>query len=189
MRGISLSVLITLAAFGVFHTTHIFAEDILVEEHTFGNVTSSYRSEAEFAFERATDCIEPRQTASDATPVKGFTFRIILPDNNYCWLTNVFLSEANYTAMQNNIGVFTVLDRTPATGTQKYTYCELAYWIWNGQHADNQEILKKYPTKYVFPEYCYNEIPNAVIPEFGLLALMILAISCVALTGVRKWKI
>lgn len=165
-----------------------FADEILVEEHAFGNVTSSYRPSAEFDFERSVDCIPPNKIKhNNAETVKGFTFRIILPDNNYCWLTGVFLSEGNYTAMQNNVGVFTVLDRTPVTSKPQYTYCELAYWIWNGQTDDYRKRLIGLE-KYVFPDYCYQEIPSAVVPEFGTVAVGVLSAALVLALVRTRWK-
>jgi len=149
----------------------VYADDILVEEHYLGNVTKYF--EKDITVEKSSDCIAPSAISRQTEPVRGFSFRIIVPDNNYCWL-NVVLSEANYTALQNNIGIFTVKDRTSVVVSPTHNYCQLAYWIWNGETQDYQDILKKYPTKYIFPDYCYEEIPNAVIPEFSFVVLSVL---------------
>lgn len=177
---------LSIAALLLIAFSSVYAEDVLVEEHFLGNVTRYYETDEPIPFERTQDCIAPPQIGRQVDAVQGFSFRIIVPDNNHCWLTNVVLSSENYTAMQNNIGIFTVKDKTAVVASPTHNYCQLAYWIWNGETEDYKEILKKYPTRYVFPDYCYEEIPNAIIPEFGVLALITLSAAVTGVALVRR---
>jgi hypothetical protein len=154
-----------------------YAEQILREDHKFGTITKYFEEDKKF--DNLDNCISPTPIGRQITPTTSYQFRLIVPDNNYCKLETVILSANNYTKLQNNIGVFTVLDKKQVTASPTHDYCDLALWIWNGETEDYQKILKKYPQKYIFPDECYQEIPTAVIPEFSHFILIFAVVSMI----------
>lgn len=113
---------------------------------------------------------------------------IVTPNPNCDRLENIVLSIENDTALKNNIGFIFVDKAKITTQPTNVDYCDLALFLWNGHTYDDRERLQKTidelgHSNYIFPEYCYNEIPNAQVPEFGGIVAMILTIGVILTIG------
>lgn len=118
-------------------------------------------------------------------------FDIIIP-NGEC-KNDVIMSAGNYTKMQNNVGYFTVKNKTPVTTEPTHNWCPLETWIWDG-HTGYYNVTKY--QKWMLTPYCdiernppksvtltdTLEITDSidepvVIPEFGTIVMMILVVA------------
>jgi len=135
-------------------------------------------------------------TSSTSTAVDGYMFDIVVP-NGEC-KNSVILSKSNYTLMQNNVGYFTVKNKTPINAVPTTGYCPLEKWIWDGHIP--QYNMTKYE-KWMKTEFCraenyppivinlndtldINDVETHDIPEFGTIAMMILAVSIISIVAV-----
>lgn len=127
---------------------------------------------------------------------------IVTPNPNCERAHNVILSAENDTKLQNNIGIIFVDKAVPTTQATNVDYCDLALFTWNGHTYSDRDLIQKSVDEadrlgldgsaMLFPRECYNEIPNAEVPEFGLLSMMVLiiAVSSIIIIGnykVMKW--
>lgn len=152
-------------------------------------------------------CISPQPIGRTLPPTQGYSFKIIPPDSDYCQIPYVVLSTSNYTALQNNVGVFTVLDKKPVVASPTLNYCALAKWLYDAHEDTYPEIHAKFKDK-MLPPYCSVEInpPKHVqlnemltvsdstqsniipIPEFGFVAIVILVIAISSTFIIFGWK-
>lgn len=124
-------------------------------------------------------CPSPKKNGNTDSPIGKSNIKrdlLVMPNNNCERLQGVILDNHNNTKLKENVAIFYASPSIPTNEPTNYNYCELAQWIWNGQTESDRQRLKGLE-KYYFPDYCYKELPNAVIPEFGIIAVMILCIS------------
>lgn len=136
------------------------------------------------------------QTDPQGIPEQGYRFDIVIPSGE-C-KNDVILSKANYTKMQNNVGYFTVKNKTPVTAVPTHNWCPLEQWIWDG-HQGYYNVTKY--QKWMLTEYCaiernppkvihltdtleINDIETHDIPEFGPIGLMILTVAIISIITV-----
>ncbi len=144
-------------------------------------------------------CISPKMIDYEVSAQEGYSFRIIAPDNHYCVITGAVMTKADYVRMQNNVGIFTVLDKTPVTAKPTYEYCEIAKWLYAAHTETYPDIQAKYhdlmlpldcrntTIKLIESMSIYDNITPAVaVPEFGSIAMMILAISIISIVAVQR---
>ena len=144
-------------------------------------------------------CIAPVTLPENGVAVKGYSFKIIAPDNRFCVLEDVVLSDKDYAQMQNNVGVFTVKEKTRVTAPQTHDYCDIAFWLYAAHEQTYPKIYKDFK-HYMVPKYCEDRmnIPKQVnltesleirdyethdIPEFGSIAFIILSIAIICVIG------
>ena len=131
-------------------------------------------------------------TSSTSTAVDGYMFDIVVP-NGEC-KNSVILSKGNYTLMQNNVGFFTVKNKTPINAVPTTGYCPLEKWIWEG-HLGIYNMTKY--EKWMLTDYCkqpiviilndtmeINDNSTQTVPEFGTVAMMILAVAIISIIAV-----
>ena len=147
-------------------------------------------------------CIAPKMIDYEVEAQQGYSFRIIAPDSDYCVITGAVLTKDDYVRMQNNVGIFTVLDKTSVNTKPTYEYCEIAKWLYNA-HTDTYPEIQKRFEKYLLPADCkavkhvivlndtiaFDDNSTAVheIPEFPLplLLLTVLIVPAIIYSRIR----
>ena len=91
-------------------------------------------------------------------------FDIVLPNGER--FNDVVLSNNNYTALQNNVGVMWVgnIDKL-STKPVNSNYCPLALKIWNGHIGYYDKIANDFKDK-MLPKYCYVENYGSGMPNW-----------------------
>jgi hypothetical protein len=154
----------------------------------------------------STTCtIYPKFIDYDVPVQQGYSFKIVPPDNDFCILSYVVMSKDDYVRMQNNVGVFTVLNKSPVVAKPTIEYCQLAKWLWDA-HMDTYPDLQLKFKKYMLPEDCekqfiakhykielketlgiYDDHNTVVVPEFGLTSALMLSVSIISML-VLSWR-
>lgn len=125
-------------------------------------------------------------------------FNIILPDGYR--QDGVILSAGNYSAMQNNVGVFTVKNKAFTTEEPNMNYCPLAVRIYESHIGYYDKIAKDFK-KYMLPDWCQVEWAKRIhlvenleisdyeihdIPEYSSVITLILVIGIIGSLAVAS---
>lgn len=150
-------------------------------------------------------CVAPQMIGRQLPHTSGYSFKIISPDTDYCILPHVILSKSNYTALQNNVGVFTVLEKKVVTTSPTMNYCQLAKWLYDAHKDTYPNIYVRFKDR-MLPAYCNIELnpPQSlqlvemlsvsdntaqlvVIPEFPITQLLVFTVAFLSIC--LGWKV